>query len=223
MNETFNVEEFLKVIRENFKLIIGLMILGGLIATAITVFLIEPKYRANTQVLVSQSQTQDTITNTDIQASLQLVNTYSDIIKSPSILEEVSENLDLKYGTVGLSSMVDVSSQNQSQVLNISVTDPSPYKAEKIVNELAEVFQKKIPKIMNVDNVSILAKAETGENPQPISPKPALNIGLGIILGALIGLALSLLRNILDKRVSTEEDVQKYLELPVMGTVAEFK
>ncbi|GGA98333.1 capsule biosynthesis protein [Macrococcus hajekii] len=223
MNETFNFEEFLKVLRENFKLIIGLMLLGGLVSTAITSFLIEPIYETNTQVLVSQSQSRETITNTDIQASLQLVNTYSDIIKSPSILEEVVKNLDLEYGTSGLSSMIDVSSQNQSQVLNISVTNEKPETAEKIANELANVFQKKIPKIMNVDNVSILAKADVGDNPQPIFPKPIINLGLGIIVGGLIGLALALFRSMLDKRITTEDDVQKYLELPVMGTVAEFK
>ena len=46
--------------------------------------------------------------------------------------------------------------------MNVTVQDPDPQMAANIANTTAEVFQKEIVKLMNVDNVNILAKATVG-------------------------------------------------------------
>ena len=105
----------------------------------------------------------------------------------------------------------------------MTVTDPSAQNAQDIANEVASVFQSTVPEVMNVDNVSVLAAADVGNNPSPVSPQPVINIAIGLILGLLVGLGIAFLKAFMDKRVTTEEDVQKYLDLPVLGTVAKFK
>ncbi|TDM03842.1 YveK family protein [Macrococcus carouselicus] len=223
MRETLNFEEVLKVLKDNLKWIIGLSLLGALVATLLTFFLLEPKYEESTQVIVSQNEISKTFTQQDIQASLQLINTYSEIMQSPSIIEEVMRNLNIKEDLEDFSKKIEVSHSNESQVLNVFVRDEDPKQAVAIANEIASVFQKRIPDIMNVDNVSILAKAELDKKPQPVSPIPAINIPIGLILGALIGLAIAFLRAFLDKRVQTEEEVSRVLDIPVIGSVAHFK
>ena len=223
MRETLNFEEVMKVLKENLKWIIGLSLLGALIAMLLTTFLLTPKYEERTQVIVNQSEDSKTFNHDDIQASLQLINTYSEIMKSPSILEEVMKNLNIKGDVADFSKNIEVSHSEESQVLNILVKDENPERAVAIANEVAAVFQKQIPDIMNVDNVSILAKAELDKNPQPVSPMPAINVAIGFILGMLIGLALAFLRAVLDKRVQTEEEVSRVLDIPVIGSVVHFK
>src|SRR5699024_6038906 len=188
-----------------------------------TLFLVTPKYEANTQILVSQSQQSEVIESQEIQASLQLVNTYRDIIKSPTVLDDVVSNLDLQETSSAISNKIEVTNQDQSQVLTVTVTDPSAQNAQDIANEVASVFQSTVPEVMNVDNVSVLAAADVGNNPSPISPQLVINIAIGLILGLLVVLGIAFLRAFMDKRVTTEEDVQKYLDLPVLGTVAKFK
>src|SRR5699024_8110173 len=170
-----------------------------------------------------QTQNGEAINNQDIQASLQLINTYRDIIKSPTVLDEVVSNLELQESTSAISNEIEVTNQNQSQVVTVKVTDESAQRAEHIANEVAAVFQNTVPEVMNVDNVSVLAAADVGENPSPVSPQPMINIAIGLILGLLIGLGFAFLRAFMDKRIQTEEDVEKYLDLPVLGTVARFK
>lgn len=223
MEETLNLEDILDVIRKNLIMIISLTLLFGALAAFATAFLMTPKYEAQTQILVSQPQENDAaVNNQDIQASLQLVNTYRDIIKSPTVLDDVVTNLELEQTTAALSNQITVSNQDQSQVVTVTVTDEMAENAETIANEVATVFQERVAEVMSVDNVSILAPADIGEDPSPVSPQPLINIAIGLILGALLGLGIAFLKAFLDKRVTTEEEVQHHLNLPVLGTVAKF-
>ncbi|WP_342388759.1 YveK family protein [Salinicoccus bachuensis] len=224
MEETLNLEDILEVIKKNLAMIIVLVLLFGSISAFATAFLMTPQYEANTQILVSQSQdAENSVNNQDIQASLQLINTYRDIIKSPTVLDDVVNNLNLEQTTSALAEQITVNNQDQSQVVTVTVVNENPEDAEIIANEIANVFQERVMEVMNVDNVSILAPANVGEDPSPVSPQPLINIAIGIILGGLLGLGIAFLRAFMDKRVTTEEEMQKQLDLPVLGTIAKFE
>src|SRR5699024_2057980 len=89
-----------------------------------------------------------------------------------------------------------------------------------LANTTVSIFQKEIPDIMNVDNVRILSEAETAENPSPVAPKPMLSIAIAIVLGGMVGVGLAFLLEYLDNTVKTEDDIEKRLGLPVLGTIA---
>lgn len=223
MEETLNLEDILQVIKKNVIMILIFTLLSGCIAAFGTIFLVTPQYEAKTEILVSQSQNTQSVNNQDIQASLQLINTYRDIIKSPTVLDEVINNLELEDTSEAISNKINVSNKNQSQVATVTVNDASPQKAENIANEVASVFQSKIVEIMNIDNVSILTVADVGENPAPVSPQPVINTAIGLIIGMLAGLVIAFIRAFMDKSIQTEEEVKKYFDLPVLGKISKFK
>ena len=222
MEESVNLEKVLEIIKQNRTSIILWTLSLGIIAALVTFFLIPPQYEAKTQVLVSQPE--DTvIDNENIQTSLQLVHTYRDIILDRGTLEEVIGNLGLEQEVPELAGQIDVSNQDQSQVLAVTATDGSPEGAERIANEVATVFQDRAVEVMNVDNVSILSPAVMEADTPPVSPQPVINITIGIVIGLLIGLSLAFARSFLDKSVRDEEDVERALNLPVIGSIEKFE
>lgn len=116
--------------------------------------------------------------------------------------------------------MLTVSNQAESQILNITVENESREAAGKVANEIANVFSKDVNKIMNVDNVSILSKADNNGN--KVSPKPLTNAVVGAFLGLIVALIIIFLKEILDKKIKTEEDIEELLDLPVLGTIQDF-
>ncbi|WP_174614774.1 YveK family protein [Virgibacillus ihumii] len=221
MEETISLKEIFEVIKKRILLIITLIVAAALISAIVTFYVLTPNYEASSQFIVNQSQQkQDTpYSVTDIQTSQQLINTYNIIIKSPAILEEVVNELNLDISAAQLQNKLTVSSAEKSQVVTVKVTDPNPNQAQKIANTTVSVFQKKIPDIMNVNNVSILSKADVGENPAPISPKPMLNIAIAIVLGGMIGVGLAFLLAYLDNTIKSEEDIADKLDVPVLGII----
>ena len=54
----------------------------------------------------------------------------------------------------------------------------------------------------------------------PVGPKPVRNIAIAIILGALLGLGLAFLREFLDDKITTREDLERATDgLPVLGQI----
>ncbi|TDM34391.1 YveK family protein [Macrococcoides canis] len=219
MEEVIDISKVLNLLKRNWKFIVGLSLLGALIAAAISFFLIKPTYSASTQILVNSK---DDNTQFELQANqtdLQLINTYNEIIKSPVILDKVADNLSIPKN---LASKINVSNSTQSKVITISANAKNYSDAAKIVNETAKVFSKEVGKIMKTDNVTVLTKADEDLKASPVKPKPLINTFIGLILGLLLALAITLLNNILDKRVKTEDDVQELLGIPVIGMIPHF-
>lgn len=220
MEETIDLSKLLLILKKNMKYLIILPIVFLALSMVITFVFMTPKYSSSTQVLVNQKELDNQMMAQQVQSNLQLVNTYSEIIKSPRILDKVSKNLKGKYSSKEISGMLTVSNQAESQILNIAVENESREAASKVANEIAKVFSKDVSKIMNVDNVSILSKADTKGN--QISPKPLINAVVGIFLGLIVALFIIFLKEMLDKRIKTEEDVTEILDLPVLGTIQDF-
>ncbi|MBY8908376.1 capsule biosynthesis protein [Salinicoccus roseus] len=222
MEETVNLEKVLDILKNNRTSIILWTLLGLLVALVITYYVISPRYEAQTQVLVSQPE--DTMVNNEnIETSLQLVQTYRDIILDRGTLVEVIDNLGLEHSVSDLADQIEVGNQDQSQVIAITVGDETVEGAESIANEVAAVFQERVMEVMNVDNVSILSPAVIEPDAAPVSPQPLINITVGLVIGLLIGMTLAFARSILDKSVRNEGDAEKYLGLPVVGSVAKFE
>ncbi|MGP4106005.1 YveK family protein [Virgibacillus sp. L01] len=222
MEETISLKEIMEVIKKRMLLIVSLVVGAALISAIVTFFMLTPNYEASTQFIVNQEQ-QDPAAQynvNDIRTNLELINTYNVIIKSPAILEDVVSDLDLSISSGQLQQKITVSSAENSQVVTVVATDPDPNLAADLANTTVNVFREKIPSIMNVDNVSVLSPAEVGPNPSPVSPKPLLNIGIAILLGAMVGVGIAFLLEYLDNTIKSEIDIDNKLGVPVLGVIS---
>ncbi|MBO0991452.1 YveK family protein [Bacillus sp. SD088] len=221
MEETISLKELMQTLRKRMTLIILITVVAMVLSGAISFFVLTPIYQSSTQLLVNQSKEEQPAYNvSEIQTNLQLINTYNVIITTPRILDKVITDLDLGMTVSQLKDKISVQNETDSQVVNITVQDPDPNQAAAIANKVAEVFEKDIVDLMNVDNVNILTKAEVGPKASPVKPQPLLNIAIAAVVGLMLGVGLAFLLEYLDNTVKTAEDIEKLLELPMLGAVA---
>ncbi|WP_273130270.1 YveK family protein [Bacillus weihaiensis] len=220
MEETISLKELFLTVKKRLSLIIIIAAIATATSGIVSYFLLTPIYQSSTQILVNQSKSdQQTYNVSELQTNLQLINTYNVIIKTPAILDKVieKENLDMSAST--LNSLVSVGSEQNSQVVNITVQNEDATKAAAIANSIATTFKEEITTIMSVDNVSILTPAVVGEDPSPIKPQPVLNMAIALVVGLMAGVGLAFLLEYLDNTIKTEQDIEKQLGLPVLGAI----
>lgn len=221
MEETISLKELLGTLKKRFWLILAITIMATLVSGIISYFFLTPIYQASTQILVNQKKSEQALYNpTEVQTNLQLINTYNVIIKSPAILDLVIEELDLDMTAQQLNSSITVGNETNSQVVNISVQNANKELAVDIANTIANVFKQEIVKIMNVDNVSVLTKASDVQTQSPIKPKPPLNIAIALVVGLMAGVGLAFLLEYFDNTVKDAQDIERTLELPVLGVIS---
>ena len=221
MEETISLQDLFKTIRKRLGLIALLTILAITIAGVISFLVLTPVYQTSTEILVNQSPAETgQLTNQNIQTDLQLINTYSGIIKSPAILDQVVEEMNLDMTTDQLTSKITVSNADQSQIVNITVQDEDPAMAVEIANTTASVFENDIQELMNVDNVTILSPAVMKENPSPVAPNPMLNLAIAGVVGLMLGVGIAFLLEYLDTSMKDQQDIEDVLGLPLLGVIS---
>jgi len=219
MEGTASLIEILHTLKKRWKLITMITIAAALISAAVSYYVLAPVYQASTQILVNQKSSDNQLDYSSLQSNVDFINTYSDIIKSPVILEKVITQLDLKESEEQLNKRISINSRENSQVFSLVVEDENASEAVLIANTLSETFQQDIPTIMNVNNVSILARAELKENPIPVKPNRLFNIIVALVVGFLLGIAIAFLRELMDNTLKDEGDIASYTGLPVLGSV----
>ncbi|NDI34890.1 YveK family protein [Chengkuizengella sediminis] len=224
MEESISLKEIYEIVKKRLWLILTITVIATLISAVVSLFVLTPIYQSSTQILVNNPKSENNAFDiNDIRTNTELISTYSVIIKSPAILDIVIEELELDRSSGTLKNQINVKPENNSQVVSIVVEDENPVLAADIANTIANVFKIRIVELMNVDNVSILAEAKVSENPSPIKPNPTLNVAIAIIIGLMAGVGLAFLLEYLDNTVKTEQDIEKLLELPVLGSISQIR
>lgn len=220
MEETISLKDLIQTIKKRTVLIITITLIAMIGSGIVSYFVLTPEYKSSTQILVNQTKDDQSLYNfNEVQTNVQLISTYSIIIKSAAILNEVKNELNLNISVSELNSKIVVESAENSQIMNVSVTDSNPKLALEIVNKTAEVFEREIKKIMSVDNVTNLPLAEDQLNQGPISPNPTLNILIAGVIGLIISVGIAFLLEYIDNTVKTEQELENLLGLPVLGGI----
>ena len=220
--EELDLRDLLRILRKRLAMIILVTLIATVTSGVVSLFLLTPIYESSTEIIVNKSETseQNVINLQDVQTNLQLVDTYSVIVKSPRIIDQVIETLELPYTTQELIEQIQVTAVENSQVISIKVQDPSQEQAVAIANTTAEVFQTEVVEIMNVDNVQILNAAEVKPDAGPVKPRVLLNVAIAFVVGAMTAVGIAFLLEYLDNTFKTEREIEQILELPVLGTIA---
>lgn len=221
------LKEYFQIIAKRWWLITSIVLLASITTGIYSAFFIQPQYAASAKMIVNKAaerQGVQYIDSSTINASILLINTYKEIIKTPAIMDKVVERFsNIQLTSEQLISKVSVGSVNDSQVITLKVVDSSNNRAVQIVNAVAEVFRDEIPKIMSVDNVTILNKAKETDNALPINQKTLMNILISVFISLLVSLGVVFLLEYLDDTIKTENDVESYLGIPSLITISRIK
>ena len=217
-----DLNKILSVLRKRRKTIFVSTLVCAFLMLFMSVFVISPKYDSSTDILVNRKVDNQVNAQTQLQADVQMISTYKDIITSPTILNTVSTKLKeqgFSMTPANIKSCINIRNQENSQAFTVSVKAKSPQLAAAIANTTANVFKVKVKKIMSVNNVSILSKAE--ESPKPVSPKVLLNTLIGLIVGCVLGLILAFVLDSMDRTITDETFITEELGLNDLGIISE--
>lgn len=215
--------EVLSIIKANLVWIILAAILFGFGGFAITNYVMTPQYEASVNMIVNTRTDNNSTVSTDtINSAKNLVSTYAIIIKSNTVLNQVIDDLNLKdmdYET--LEQKVTVSAINDTQVMRIAVQDPDPELARQIVKEIAKISPEEIVDAVEAGSCKVVSQVRVPTS--PVSPSVVKNTAIATLIGIVLVVAIVVIKNLMANYIVDDDDIQKYLGLPVLGVIPEIE
>lgn len=215
---SISLAEVFTVLKKNAVAIVACGICAAILGFLITFLFISPIYEASAKMIVNTHTDQNTtVTNDQLNSAKSLVDIYAIIIRSHTVLEPVIENLKLEESVADLQDKISVQSANNTQVMQITVKDNDAEQAKAIVTQILAVAPDIIMNTVEAGSVKTIEQPVVSDG--PIAPSKSKNAMIAGLAGLLLATGFFFLRFMLDNTFKSELDIQKELDLPVLGLI----
>lgn len=143
-------------------------------------------------------------------------NFYKEIIKSPDLLKEIINDLDLELTVKELRESVSIKIPENSNTILFTVAMPDFKDVDKVANKFIETFKNENYEITRLDNIKIMNTATEPEKSNSVDV--ILYVLLSLFFGTIVGLIVVLIQEYLDDRIQSEKEV-KSIGLSVLGKI----
>ena len=211
-----DLRELLFEFKRKWWALLTALVLGGGLVGAYSYFVLTPQYTSSASLYVLSKET--TLTSlADLQIGSQLTQDYKVMVNSRPVLQSVISKMNLDMNYKELREKIKIDNPTNTRILTISVQDPDPYLAKEIVDNISaeasayigEIMEMVPPKMLE-DGVVALEKT---------SPSVKKNAAVGGLVALFLVCAAITLSVVLNDTVKTEDDIQKYLDLPVLAVI----
>ena len=218
--EEIDIKDFMGYLKKFLipMIVVALITIGGSIFYNLAIK--TPMYKTSTTVVLAQStgdQTSSSVTLNDISINQKLVATYTEIVKSKLVLEQVINDLKLDTTAEKLAKHVTVAAIEDTEILKITVEDGNRIAAAQIANKIADVFTKEIVNIYQLNNVSVIDVAQV--NDRQSNNTTVRDAAIALLISVFGISAIAFIVYYFDDTIKYSEDLEKKIGLPIAGKV----
>jgi capsular exopolysaccharide synthesis family protein len=218
-----SLPDFLRTLRLRWRLVLVLTLIGivlGFVYTAV----MKPEYESTSRAFVA---TQSGATVNDLNAgtnfSQQVVKSYARVATAQYVLTPVIDELGLHETADTFAQRVSTNVPVDTQVLEVTVRDPSPRVAAEAANLIMQRLSASAatltPNAAGASPLRITQIDQALPATQPSSPRLLVDLLVGLALGLAVGVGVAVLTHLLDTRVRSTKDIEALTDTPVLGTI----
>jgi non-specific protein-tyrosine kinase len=224
-DRVLDLAAYVGVLRRHWRLVLVVTLLAILAAAALTVRA-TPQYESSVKFFVSTPAT-----SSDNQAaytgglfSQQRVKSYADLLTGERLAEAVRQDLGSPASVETISRKISAHVQPDTVLLSATVTDSDPRTAQAVAAAIGRHFPALVASLERpagggTANVRVVVVGDPKLSTTAVSPRPARNLVLAALAGLILGAALAVARDTLDKTVKTPEDVMEIAGLPTLASI----
>lgn len=217
--EEIDLLELFRAVLKYIKLIIVLCIVFGLGGFFVTKFLITPTYTASTSIyLTPQISESGSLDYNSQMANSKLVTNVVNLMTQNNVMSEVAKDVGMENAS-SVKKCISVTNETNTEIVKVTATTTDPKLSKNIANVTLNTFIKTMQKNLNVRNIEIVDKAKLSYVPS--GPSIKKNTMMATLVGGVIGVGYAVLKFLLDNRLRTKEEAEKYLGIPVFAEFPE--
>ena len=214
--EEINLRDLLSYFKKHLILFIVTILFVVSAGTIYSIFILKPEYKAQATVILSSDKSKNTV-QSEINANKNLIDTYTEVVKSHRVLDRVKNEMQIDDTYEQLVKKVTVASLKDTEIISISVVDRDKNHSYSLANTIADTFTNEIGQIYNDKSVNVLDRAVEPQKPHNVDlvKQEAIYAAAGIVLAT----AVIFLMFYFDRTIKTTEQIEQLFKLPIYGKV----
>lgn len=210
--------EIFEALKKRWIMIVAITLAATLISGLVSFFVIDPVYETSTKLFIGKEESDDTAYNTnDIQMYQKLLQTYAQAIKTRDLVGRAINNLYYDLEEKNVIESLTVTPVTDTQILEIKYQSKDPEEAKDVLTSVTQEFITTSKELVPNGNVKIIEDVQLPE--APVSPNKKMNIAIAFLLGLMVSVGLVFLLEYLDNTYKNKEQLEKELDIPVLGTI----
>ncbi len=217
--QNINLSEILNIFLKRWWIILISGLIVGLLTYAYSAYLIDPTYTSSgTLYVVNNRENQlHTYTASEYTLSVQLVNTYSEILKSDTFCQTISKRLNSRVSASQIKAMLAMSGVGETEILRVNAVSKNPELAREVVQEVLNSAPEEIMRVVKAGSVEIIDNASLPTF--PTSPNVKRNTLIGFIAGIILAALAVYILEMFDTTVKDEDELSEKYDIPVLGVI----
>jgi len=213
--------DYLVLIRKRLWLIAAFVLISCITTFYVSENFVKPVYSASSQMLINNfTGAEGSNVLNEVNTSLNLVESYKQIITSPAIMGKVvADHPEFGLNAAQLAEKLKIQSSDKSQVIGLTIEGENYQTAAVMVNSISQTFVRSVPELMNMNNVKILNLADTVNQPEPINGSPVMNIAISFLVSLMVALGTIIFLESINGTLRSEREAEADLGLPVIGSI----
>ena len=216
----FTLKEVIELVYKRLKFILLLTLLGTGIIFVINKYILNPTYTASVQLYVDSHDNSSTANLNELNYAQKVVTTYINFLRTQTFYKKVLQKTKLDYSVGQLRGMTHISSVNNTEIFEISVSSHSASDSYKLVKAMQVVAPQLINNIKKDSRISVVDPVVFPQSPS--GPNVLFNTIIGMVLSCFFALALSFLWEIIDVKVKNKDELTKKYDIPILGLIPSF-
>lgn len=214
--EEINLRDLLSYFKKHLILFIVTILFVVSAGTIYSIFILKPEYKAQATVILSSDKSKNTV-QSEINANKNLIDTYTEVVKSHRVLDRVKDEMRINDTYEQLVKKVTVASLKDTEIISISVVDLDKNHSYSLANKIANTFTNEIGQIYNDKSVNVLDRAVEPQKPHNVDlvKQEAIYAAAGIVLAT----AVIFLMFYIDRTIKTTEQIEQLFKLPIYGKI----
>ncbi len=201
------------------KWIVLLTVLVATVATYVVSRQLPKVYEAEATLFVGNR----TSTGNDfeaIQSAQVLARTYAELIQSENVAAQVAEALPGDETAAEILERTSFRPISDTQLLVVEAEGDTPDEAAELANVYADTFVDYADEELASETNGEVTVADQAQPPSgAVRPRPTLYAAVMFVFALFLGAGLALLRDRLDTRLGSEDDLARELGVPVLARV----
>lgn len=216
--QVISLSEIFEAIKKRWIMIVAITLATTIISGLVSFFVIDPVYETSTKLFIGKEESDETAYNTnDIQMYQKLLQTYAQAIKTRDLVGRAIDDLHYDLEEDNVIEGLTVTPVTDTQILQISYKSKDPEEAKEILKSITQEFITTSKELVPNGNVKVLEEVQLPED--PVSPNKTMNIAIAFLLGFMVSVGLVFLLEYLDNTYKNKEQLEKDLDIPVLGTI----